>query len=62
MRSMAIEIDMLKMQHSALELALSQELSRPIPDAMQIAELKKRKLCVKDRIEGLRQQSLRRWG
>lgn len=62
MRSMAVEIDLLKMQHSALELELSQELARPIPDARHIADLKKRKLCLKDRIEYLRQQSLRRWG
>lgn len=62
MRSMADEIDLLKMQHSALELELSQELARPIPDAVRIADLKKRKLCLKDRIEQLRQQFLRRWG
>lgn len=62
MRSMAVEIDLLKMQHSALELELSQELVRPIPDARRISDLKKRKLCLKDRIEQLRQQSLRRWG
>lgn len=52
---MAIEqhIDKLKVDHASLELAINEELSRPLPDTNLIADLKKRKLRIKDQINRL---------
>ncbi len=45
----------LERRHQALELAISEALTHPSTDDLQIAELKRRKLHVKDEIERLRQ-------
>jgi hypothetical protein len=46
-------IDALKAKHQALEAALDEENNRPRPDEMHIANLKKRKLRIKDEIASL---------
>ncbi|MCY4547160.1 MAG: YdcH family protein [Defluviicoccus sp.] len=43
----------LKARHAELEEALSQENARPMPDAATIADLKKRKLRIKDELAKL---------
>ena len=43
----------LKARHAELEEALSQENARPLPDAATIADLKKRKLRIKDELAKL---------
>ena len=43
----------LKARHAELEEALSLETARPLPDAATIAELKKRKLRIKDELAKL---------
>jgi hypothetical protein len=40
-------------RHVLLDAALAQELRRPEPDARFVAEIKKRKLQVKDRLRAL---------
>jgi uncharacterized protein len=40
----------LKSRHAALEKKLSEEQSRPLPESLEIATLKKMKLDVKDQI------------
>ena len=46
-------IDALKTKHQDLEAALQEESSRPRPDEMHIATLKKQKLRIKDEIASL---------
>lgn len=41
----------LKSRHAALETKLSEELSRPLPDSLDILTLKKMKLEVKDQLQ-----------
>ena len=57
---MAIESHLaeLEKRHHALELEISEALNHPSADDLQIAELKRRKLYVKDEIERLRQDTL----
>ena len=43
----------LKARHAELEEALSKENARPLPDAATIADLKKRKLRIKDELAKL---------
>ena len=43
----------LKARHAELEEALTQENARPLPDAATIADLKKRKLRIKDELAKL---------
>ena len=52
---MAIEqhIDKLKADHASLEMAINEQLNRPLPDTNLIADLKKRKLRIKDQINRL---------
>lgn len=47
------QVASLKARHAELEEALSQENARPRPDAATIADLKKRKLRIKDELARL---------
>ena len=47
------QVASLKARHAELEEALSQENARPLPDAATIADLKKRKLRIKDELARL---------
>lgn len=42
----------LKNKHTALEGEIEQELQYPVPDYIRLAELKKQKLHIKDRLAG----------
>jgi hypothetical protein len=57
---MAIESHLaeLERRHHALELEISDALSHPSTDDLQLRELKRRKLLVKDEIARLRQEAL----
>ncbi|MCG8508632.1 MAG: DUF465 domain-containing protein [Rhodospirillales bacterium] len=46
-------INALKAKHQALESALEEEFTRPRPDDIQIASIKKQKLAIKDEIANL---------
>jgi len=48
----------LERRHQALEQQISEVLAHPSADDLQIAELKRRKLHVKDEIARLRQDAL----
>lgn len=43
-------IDTLEEEHSQLEVALSKEEARPVPDTLTIATLKRKKLAIKDEL------------
>lgn len=45
----------LEAQHAELDDALSAETARPMPDAVVVADLKKRKLRIKDELARLRE-------
>ena len=47
------QVESLKARHAELDMALSQEIARPMPDAATIADLKKRKLRIKDELAKL---------
>jgi hypothetical protein len=53
---MAIQVDLAELEqlHRALERELQEELAHPGSDDLKLAELKRRKLQLKDRIEQLR--------
>jgi hypothetical protein len=57
---MAIESHLAELQrrHQALEQEISEALSHPSTDGLKIAELKRRKLHVKDEISRLRQEAI----
>ncbi len=57
---MAIELHLaeLEKRHQSLEQQISDAQTHPSADDLQIAELKRRKLHVKDEIERLRQETL----
>ena len=57
---MAIEshVAELEKRHQALEQQLNEALTHPSADDLQIAELKRKKLHVKDEIERLRHDTL----
>jgi hypothetical protein len=57
---MAIEshLSELEKRHQALELQISEALNHPSTDDLQLVELKRRKLHVKDEITRLRQDTL----
>jgi hypothetical protein len=57
---MAIESHLaeLEKRHSALEQEIAEALTHPSTDNLQIAELKRKKLHVKDEIARLRQDAL----
>ncbi|HEU0066503.1 MAG TPA: DUF465 domain-containing protein [Sphingomonas sp.] len=43
----------LETKHAGIERKLSDELHRPVPDTLVIAELKKQKLRLKEELSGL---------
>jgi len=47
-------IEALKTKHEALETAIDKESNRPHPDDITIANLKKRKLRIKDELAEMR--------
>lgn len=53
--SLATNLSDLEKQHQALENELSEALVHPSIDALKIAELKRRKLLVKDEMARLKQ-------
>ena len=57
---MAIELHLaeLEKRHQALEHQINEALTHPSADDLQIAELKRKKLQVKDEIERLRHDTL----
>ena len=57
---MAIELHLaeLEKRHQALEQEINEALAHPSADDLQIAELKRKKLYVKDEIERLRHDTL----
>jgi hypothetical protein len=57
---MAIESHLaeLERRHQALEQEISEALTHPSTDGLQIAELKRRKLQVKDEIARLKQEAV----
>jgi hypothetical protein len=57
---MAIESHLaeLERRHQALEQEISEALSHPSTDDLKVAELKRRKLQVKDEIARLRQEAV----
>lgn len=57
---MAIESHLteLEKRHRALESELNEALTHPSADALQIAELKRKKLYLKDEMERLRHDTL----
>ena len=57
---MAIELHLaeLEKRHQALETEISEALTHPSTDDLQIAELKRKKLQVKDEIARLKQETL----
>jgi hypothetical protein len=57
---MAIEAHLaeLERKHEALEQELSDALAHPSTDGLKIAELKRKKLLVKDEIERLKQEAV----
>ena len=46
-------IEALKARHHSLEQSIADEKSRPLPDDLHIADLKKQKLRIKDEIAKL---------
>lgn len=44
------QIESLKSKHHALEVAIDEENNRPHPDDVMIADLKKQKLRIKDKL------------
>ena len=48
-----VEIAELKAKHADLERAIAEEESRPLPDSLAIAGLKRQKLRIKDEITRL---------
>ena len=53
--SLTERIESLKHRHHELETALEEQVSRPHPDDVEIANLKKQKLRIKDEILTLSQ-------
>ncbi|GIX17610.1 MAG: hypothetical protein KatS3mg119_1796 [Rhodothalassiaceae bacterium] len=44
-------------KHAELERIIAQELARPLPDQIRLAELKKQKLRLKEELESLRHRT-----
>ncbi len=47
-------VTILAEKHAQLEQIIAQELARPLPDHIRLAELKKQKLRLKEEMEALR--------
>ncbi|HZP77469.1 MAG TPA: DUF465 domain-containing protein [Pseudolabrys sp.] len=54
--SMTTQLAELELRHRALEDEINEALAHPSTDDLQIAELKRRKLLLKDQIARLRQE------
>ncbi len=52
--TMKAHVTALAEKHAQLEQIIAQELARPLPDHIRLAELKKQKLRVKEEMEALR--------
>jgi len=50
----AQRIESLKQRHETLERNLDQERTRPMPDSAAVAEIKRKKLAIKDEMKNLR--------
>lgn len=50
------QLHALRMEHRDMDAAIAALLEQPIPDQLQIARLKKRKLLLKDKIAVLEDQ------
>lgn len=44
----------LRDKHTILDKAIQEETHRPIPDSKRLQDLKRQKLAIKEKIEGLR--------
>ncbi len=51
--SVAARVEALKSEHDQLEAQLDQESHRPHPDDVRLADLKKKKLAIKDELARL---------
>ncbi|HUC62346.1 MAG TPA: YdcH family protein [Alphaproteobacteria bacterium] len=49
--NLAERIDSLKAKHAALDAAIHDEETRPLPDVARLHDLKRQKLKIKDEIE-----------
>ncbi len=47
------QIQILEKQHCDLDAALREEEARPLPDSLEISDLKRKKLAVKDQLAQL---------
>ena len=47
------QVEKLKIDHAGLEHAIEQELSRPYPNDQTLADLKRKKLRIKDELQRL---------
>lgn len=48
--SLQDRLEALKAKHAQLEMALEEESRRPLPDSSAIADMKRRKLRIKDEL------------
>ncbi len=44
-------VDSLKSKHARLQVEIDEEIHRPMPDSVHLAELKRERLRIKDEIE-----------
>ncbi|RMF69582.1 MAG: DUF465 domain-containing protein [Alphaproteobacteria bacterium] len=51
--TMKAHVTALAEKHAQLEQIIAQELARPLPDHIRLAELKKQKLRIKEEMEAL---------
>ncbi len=51
--SLEDQIQTLEKQHCDLDAALREEEARPLPDSLEISDLKRKKLAVKDQLAQL---------
>ena len=51
MEKLQKHLDALKKRHAELDMMITEELARPMPDDMKIQEYKKQKLAIKQEIE-----------
>ncbi len=52
--SLQDRLEALRTKHAALEAAIEEELRHPLPDTSAIADLKRKKLKIKDELEHMR--------
>lgn len=53
---LARQLELLKVEHRDLDAAICALLEQTVPDQLQIARLKKRKLALRDRISAIEDQ------